>query len=344
MSTTRRSGFTLVELLVVIAIIGILVALLLPAVQAAREAARRMQCKNHLKQIGLAAHSHIEAQGEFPSGGWGYFWVGDPDRGFGKEQPGGASFSLLSFMDETALASIGSGMEIEPKKRIIAEVGQRTIVEAFHCPSRRPAVLRFFPEVDPWPNAESSIINETARGDYAFCNDGLAIEFPLISGPQMYDGYWEGAALPPGTPFMEGDEGRNSKSMNGVVVFRGGITVGKVSDGTSNTFFGGEKYIMPDNYENGQDWGDEDCYFNGIDYDNIRWAGFAEDGLDGVNLPRQDTPGAFFPSIFGSAHSSGFHMTMCDGSVQTISYGISVDVYVRLCNRRDGLPVDLNEL
>ena len=101
-------GFTLVELLVVIAIIGILIALLLPAIQAAREAARRSQCKNNLKQMGLAAQNHLSTQKCFPSGGWGFLWVGDPDRGYGNRRAvGSIRFCHLSINDRYVKSARG---------------------------------------------------------------------------------------------------------------------------------------------------------------------------------------------------------------------------------------------
>ena len=107
----RQNAFTLVELLVVIAIIGILVALLLPAVQSARESARQLECKNHVRQLALGALAHETASGRYPTGGWGWFWVGDADRGNDRHQPGGWIYNILPYIEQVNLHQMPSDGE-----------------------------------------------------------------------------------------------------------------------------------------------------------------------------------------------------------------------------------------
>ena len=112
-----RSAFTLVELLVVIAVLEILAALLLPAIQSAREAARRSRCQNNLRHIGVAVQAHVTAHKYFPTNGWGFLWVGDPDRGFGAQQPGGWVYNILPFVEQEDLRRLGRRQPDEMQKR-----------------------------------------------------------------------------------------------------------------------------------------------------------------------------------------------------------------------------------
>jgi prepilin-type N-terminal cleavage/methylation domain-containing protein len=181
---SRRNGFTLVELLVVIAIIGVLVALLLPAVQAAREAARRSQCMNQLKQLALASLNHESAHGHMPTGGWGWKWQGEPEGGYAEKQPGGWAFNLLAFAEQTQLRNLVSG--IPKTDRAAREAAMlklvQTPVATFNCPSRRPLQLYAVSGHNPYlaENLRSCKSPDcmVARSDYAANGETQATAAP----------------------------------------------------------------------------------------------------------------------------------------------------------------------
>src|SRR6478672_1022156 len=165
-----RTAFTLLELLVVIAVIAILLALLLPAVQSAREAARMVECKNHLKQIGLAWLHHHSVQNFFPTGGWGSNWAGDPDQGFDKRQPGGWAYNSLPYLEERSIHDLGKGAVYggtPDKKDLLAQAAQ-SVSSIFLCPSRRSQTSLFVFTQQTVSFANINLRNATGvwRGDY----------------------------------------------------------------------------------------------------------------------------------------------------------------------------------
>ena len=160
-SSHRRGGFTLVELLVVIAIIGILISLLLPAVQAAREAARRAQCVNNLKQLALGCLNHESAVKTLPTAGWGCICLGHPDAGVGISQTGGWLYNVMPYIEEGPLYKTQQGLT-----GAALQTAARTLVttplNAMYCPSRRPTQL--------YPNLVSGKgINDT-NGGFGSCD------------------------------------------------------------------------------------------------------------------------------------------------------------------------------
>lgn len=321
-------AFTLVELLVVIAIIGVLIALLLPAVQAAREAARRMTCQNHLKQLGLGMLSHENALKFFPTGGWGGEWIGDPDRGFSKRQPGGWVYNVLPFIELRSLHDAGKG-DSDALKRDHATIRMETSLEVLCCPTRRSPI---------------SVINTSATGGPP---DPITnANVPAVLGKTDYcanAGDNPPANVPGGPPSLEaGDDGSYNSiwdldaNRNGICFDRSLVTVREITDGTSRTLLIGEGYLDRQYYNNSLSEANDDSWCCGYDYVVNRW-------VSTTATPFRDRAGYDNIWIFGSAHSAVCNFAFCDGSVKGISYDVDGTTFWRLGVRNDHQVIDASK-
>lgn len=342
----RHCGFTLVELLVVIAIIGILVALLLPAIQAAREAARRTQCTNQLKQLALAALNHESSLGYLPAGGWGFKWTGDPDMGFGEKQPGGWTFSLLNYLEQGTVQTIGEGLSDADKKAALMRQ-KTTPIPVFYCPSRRAPTLAYGPESSI--NSDQPPDGMVAKTDYAG-SGGCGM-------PQMTTVDRQGRPFGPGSihclkyyPNLAVCNGLVTQEVadkfDGVIVPRWPVALRRITDGASNTMLIAERYLHVSLYEHRANIPtDNNSLFQGYDWDTVRWSSgwvnpSAPPGEETPGMPRSDTEGDLryigTTLRFGSAHPGVFQASFCDGSVKALTYDIDPDEWERMGARNDG--------
>lgn len=324
----KKRGFTLVELLVVIAIIGVLVALLLPAVQSAREASRLTQCRNNLKQIGIALHSHHDTFLFLPSGGWGYQWSEVPGLGTGKMQPGSWTFQILPYLEQSALFTLGTGATTGSSQDQDFRYQRATIpIRTYYCPSRRK--VGNYPIIDrnptdfygsPFPGITPRL-TFGSRIDYGACQGEVNFGYP--TGPSSLQQGLDGTYTWPA-----------ENNWTGVIYVRSQKRLAEISDGTSNTLLVGEKYLNPDFYRGSisatnQDLGDNQYCFTGDDRDMIRAA-------RGDGGPFLDRKGVTFTYSFGGPHPGNFSVLMCDGSVRGANYNIDKTTFGNIGNRADG--------
>jgi prepilin-type N-terminal cleavage/methylation domain-containing protein/prepilin-type processing-associated H-X9-DG protein len=364
-TATPSNGFTLVELLVVIAIIGLLVALLLPAIQSSREAARRTQCKNNLKNIGMSVHNLIDTYKYFPTGGTDTFptlefFLHDthtqPNTNLRQGPPNGPLKQGLGW-----LYQILPYLEEGPIKNIVRS-GQLMglTIPLYNCPSRRGPTFgqaiggTGFQLVDYAAAVAGPARSEI--GDSEF-NKYLADSHPTY--PHFTSKQAEIFWGCPGCPASGGrglNDLRTKYAAGKLPKFRGIIqrtdwfdspspgkhvgwgvkmTFAKIDDGASKTMLAGEKWVHVSNYS-GSYPADDLGWATGWDFDALRSTLIKprSDSRDPRPVDSNDNdPGLY---TFGSAHADGSNAVFADGSVTFISYDMDLENFNRLGHRFDG--------
>ena len=296
-SSCGRHGFTLVELLVVIAIIGVLVALLLPAVQAAREAARRTQCSNNLKQLGLAAQNFHDTYQYLPSSRIWDHWAT-------------WAVQIMPFMEQRPLYD---QWNIQDQYYNQTQQVRETNVKGLFCPSRRPPGKPSSQGDVPDNSTPSSSHFSGALSDYAGC-----------SGDFNYTSWYEGVNAN-GACFT-GEVIEQSGTL--IKRWRGRVNFAKIEDGTSSTFLVGEKHVVQSRFTIAV--GDGSIYNGDHEWNFARVAG---PGYPLAPNPKYTTA---MNTIFGSYHPGMCQFVLVDGAVRMIRNDVSTTVLQRLAVRNDG--------
>ncbi len=293
-------AFTLVELLVVIAIIGVLVALLLPAVQAAREAARRMQCSNQLRQIGLATQNYHDTNLKLP--------IASAE---------GTNISclaqILPFLEQQSLRDLVN--EERSWSHSSNESAKLTLVSVFLCPSTGPDLGAFLTQ----PGQSSAYVESTPLRAHYFGVMGAKSEHcPIDSSTPWPDSGYE---------FVECNHRSGGYAANGAIALRENVAFNEITDGLSNTMvFAEQSWVSPDNGV-----GPSRVWIVGL---SGKFVYNAENIFKPMRVAYRDVPGSSNNSSgyfnndgsMGSEHPGGAHVNLIDGSVQFFNEDIDLRV------------------